>query len=197
LLGDKILDVATSLFLRDGYGPVSIEMIAREAGVSKRTLYQRFANKAVLFTSVVHRIMERLRPRNDARFFEGGSLEAILLGLGKIILDASLTPDALALHRVIVAEATRFPDLAAIVAKESAGPEAIRRIAALFEHEAAAGRIAVKNATFVAMQFLYMIIAVPQRRAMGAGTPMNASERNEWIANSVHLLLNGCRAGMS
>src|SRR5579863_6394646 len=55
-LRDTILDVATQHFLRDGYGPVSIEMVAREARVSKRTLYQRFANKAELFASVVHRI---------------------------------------------------------------------------------------------------------------------------------------------
>jgi hypothetical protein len=44
LLRDKILDVATALFLRDGYGAVSIEMIARDARISKRTFYQRFSN---------------------------------------------------------------------------------------------------------------------------------------------------------
>src|SRR6202166_1760501 len=52
LLRDKILDVATELFLRDGYAAVSIEMIARGARVSKRTFYQRFSNKAVVFTDV-------------------------------------------------------------------------------------------------------------------------------------------------
>jgi TetR/AcrR family transcriptional regulator, mexJK operon transcriptional repressor len=193
LLGDKIIDVATDLFLREGYGSVSLERIARDARVSKRTLYQRFTDKAGLFKAVVHRIVEQLRPKNDARFFEGGDLKTILLRLAKVILDASLTPDALALHRVIVAEATRFPDLAAAVSKESLGPEAIRRIAALLESEAVAGRLAVKNATFVATQFLFMIIALPQRRAMGAGPSMTAAERGAWIQNSVDLLLDGCR----
>ena len=194
LLGDRILDVATKLFLRDGYGPSSIELIAREAGVSKRTLYTRFANKAVLFTSVVHRVVERLRPPNEASFFEGGDLKTILIRLGEVILDATLTPNALALHRVIVAEATRFPELAIVVSQRGAGAEAVRRIGALLERETAAGRILVRNTNFVATQFLFMIISVPQRRALGVGKPMSAAERGEWVRNTVNLLLNGCRA---
>jgi TetR/AcrR family transcriptional regulator, mexJK operon transcriptional repressor len=195
-LADKILDVATEHFLRDGYGPISIEMVARDARVSKRTLYQRFANKAVLFTSVVHRIVERLRPKNDASFLEGDDLEEILLRLAKYILDATLTPDALALYRVIVAESIRFPELAGAVSRGNASAEAVHRIGALLEREAAAGRIRVQSTAFAAAQFLYMIIAIPQRRALGMGEPMSGAERAEWACNTVTLFLNGCRGAV-
>jgi TetR/AcrR family transcriptional repressor of mexJK operon len=194
MLGDKILDVATDLFLRDGYGAVSIEMVARKAGVSKRTLYQRFANKAVLFTQVVHRIIERLRPIDDTSLFEGNDLTKVLKRVAATILDAALTPNAIALYRIMVAEGGRFPDLALAVAKESAGPEAISRIGALLKREAAAGRITIKNSNFVAAQFLYMIIAIPHRRALGMGKPFSPAERAEWVNDTVHLFLNGCGA---
>lgn len=192
-LRDTILDVATQHFLKDGYGPVSIERVAREARVSKRTLYQRFANKTELFTSVVHRIVERLRPKNDASFFEGDDLEKILLRLARFILDATLTPDALALHRIIMAESMRFPELAGAVSQGNASAEAVQRIGALLEREKAAGRISVPNTGFAAAQFLFMIIAIPQRRALGMGKPMNGADRNSWARSTVALFLNGCR----
>jgi AcrR family transcriptional regulator len=194
LLGGKILDVATALFLREGYGAVSIEMLARDARISKRTFYQRFPNKAALFTAVVHRIIERLRPGDDANLFDGDDLKAILLRLAKIILDAALSPGALALHRIVIAEATRFPQLAMIVSQQNAGQEAVGRIRALLEREAAAGRIVASDCGFVATQFLYMVIALPQRRALGGGVAMTAKERDAWVRNTVNLLLNGCRA---
>jgi len=194
LLRDKILDVATALFLRDGYGAVSIEMIARDARISKRTFYQRFSNKAGLFTAVVHRIVERLRPGSDTGLFEGDDLEKLLLRLARFILDAALTPNALALHRIVVAEATRFPELAMVVSQQTAGREAVRRIGGLLEREARAGRLFVRDFAFAAAQFVYMVISLPQRRALGMGTPMTAPERDAWVRNTVNLFLNGCRA---
>jgi TetR/AcrR family transcriptional regulator, mexJK operon transcriptional repressor len=191
-LRDTILDVAAQHFLKNGYGLVSIEMVARGARVSKRTLYQRFANKAELFISVVHRIVERLRPENDASFFEGDNLERILLRLARFILDATLTPDALALHRIIIGESMRFPELARAVSQGNASAEAVRRIGALLERERAAGRICVPNTSFAAAQFLFMIIAIPQRRALGMGEPMNGAERDVWARSTVTLFLDGC-----
>src|SRR5947208_875980 len=44
-LGERILDVATHLFLSHGYGATSIEAVARRARVSKRTFYHRFPDK--------------------------------------------------------------------------------------------------------------------------------------------------------
>jgi TetR/AcrR family transcriptional regulator, mexJK operon transcriptional repressor len=193
LLADKILDVATELFLRDGYGAVSIVAIARVARISKRTFYHRFRDKGDLFTAVVHRIVERLRPENDKALFEGDDLEHILLRLARIILDAALTPNALALHRIIIAEATRFPELAMVVSQQGASHEAVRRIGALLEREARAGRISVDDYAFAAAQLLFMVVSLPQRRAL-VGPPMTSSERAAWVKGTVNLFLNGCRS---
>src|SRR6266851_4173090 len=96
---EQILDAATPLFLSHGYGATSIEEVAKQARMSKRTVYSRFQDKAELFGAVVHRLVERLRPPNAAheQFFEGGSLETILQRLAGLILRAALSPPALAL----------------------------------------------------------------------------------------------------
>ena len=191
-LGERILDAATHLFLSLGYGATSIEAVARRARVSKRTFYYRFRDKPALFVAVVHRIIDRLRPPADFPLLEG-DLEEILQRLAGLILRAALSPQAIALNRMIVAESGRFPKLAAIVTERGVTEEAIRFIAGVLDREAHAGKLALDNPTFAAQQFLYMIIALPQRRAMGFGAPMTSAEIDAWARHVVNLFLNGCR----
>jgi TetR/AcrR family transcriptional repressor of mexJK operon len=192
-LGETILDVATALFLTEGYGAISIEAIARRARIAKRTFYSRFDDKAELFGAVVHRLVERLRPSDDSGLFAGGTLEEILIRLARVILQAALSPSALALHRVILAEATRFPELAAVVTEQGGSREAVTRIGALLARAADAGELVLDDASFAAAQFLQMVVALPQRRALGLGTPMTPSELDAWARDTVALFLNGCR----
>lgn len=189
-LGERILDAATDLFFSHGYGSTSIEAIARRAGISKRTFYHRFADKPALFVAVVHRIIDRLRPSPDLPLLEGNVRE-ILERLARLILRAALVPQAVALHRMIIGESARFPKLAALVTARGVTGEAIRFIAELLEREARAGNLVLDNPTFAAGQFLYMVIALPQRRAMGLGVPMTPAEIEAWPRQVVALFLNG------
>jgi len=193
LLGDRILGVAEELFLDLGYGETSIEQIAKRARVSKRTFYHRFPDKAALFGAVVHRIVDRLRPPDVAGLFVGGSVEEILARLARAIFGVALNPQALALHRVILAESGRFPELASVVADRSAGRDAIERIGALLRRDACSKGLSSDASQFAATQFLQMIIAWPQRQALGMGVPMTPAELNAWAHQTITLFLNGCR----
>ena len=193
LLGERILDVATELFLAKGYGATSIEAVAKCARISKRTFYHRFPDKAALFGAVVHRIIERLRSSVDVPLYEGGSLEEILGRLARLILRAALTPMALAVSRLMVSEAQHFPELAAIAAREGSRAEAVGQIAAMLDREAQAGCLALDRPEFAAEQFLHIVISLPQRRALGLGKPMTAAELDAWADDCVNLFLNGCR----
>jgi TetR/AcrR family transcriptional regulator, mexJK operon transcriptional repressor len=187
LLGERILDVATELFLAEGYGATSIEAVAQRARISKRTFYHRFPDKAALFGAVVHRIIEGLRPPADTPLYEGGSLEEVLRRLARLILRAVLTPMALALNRLMVAE------LAAIVAREGGRAEVVGHIAVMLELEARAGTLAIGRPEFAAEQFLQLVVSLPQRRALGLGVPTTEAELDAWADDCVNLFLNGCR----
>ena len=195
-LGDHILDAATELFLDHGYGPTSIEAVARRARISKRTFYHRFDDKAALFSAVVHRIIERLHPPADVPLVSGGSLHENLQRLAQLMLRAALTPQAVALHRLIVAESVRFPELAVIASAQGGRQEAITLVAGLLEREVNAKQLAVNNSTFVAQQFLQMVVTIPQRRALGLGKIMTSREIDTWANDTVELFLNGCRGGV-
>jgi AcrR family transcriptional regulator len=192
-LADRILDAATDLFFARGYGATSIEAVAQRARISKRTFYHRFADKATLFGAVLHRIIEGLRPPPATPIVTGGGLAEVLRKLAGLILHAAVTPQALALHRLIVGESARFPKLAAAVTNEGATQEAIGLIAKLLAHEARAGTIALDDPDIAAEQFLYLVMSAPQRRALGLGKPMTAAELDRWASSVVDLFLNGCR----
>lgn len=194
-LADRIVDAGSELFFSLGYGATTIEAVAQRARVSKRTFYDRFENKSALLSAVVHRTIERMRPPANVPLLRGRNLEEILRGLADLILRAALSPPAIALNRLIVAESGRFPDLARVVNKEGATGEAIRLIAELLKREARTAKLGLSDPAFAAQQFLHMLIAVPQRRAMGIGTPMTGAEIDTWGRNVVNLFLNGCRGG--
>jgi TetR/AcrR family transcriptional repressor of mexJK operon len=193
LLGDRILDVATELFLAEGYGATSIEAVAQRARISKRTFYHRFPDKAALFDAVLRRIIQGIRPPPDAPLFEGSDLGEVLRRLARLAVHASVAPMALALSRLMLAEAHRFPELAAIVAREGSRGDAVLQITAMLQREAGAGRLAIDRPGFAAEQFLSLLMTVPQRRALGLGAAMTRAELDAWADDCVNLFLNGCR----
>lgn len=52
---EVIVDAASRLFLAPGAGPVSMDGLARELGMSKKTIYRHFPDKHSLLTAVLDR----------------------------------------------------------------------------------------------------------------------------------------------
>jgi TetR/AcrR family transcriptional regulator, mexJK operon transcriptional repressor len=192
-LRERILGVAAELFLTEGYGSTTIEAVAARAGISKRTFYHRFDDKAALFAAVVHDIIEKLRPPPGVPLLEGATLPDILRRLAGLILRAALAPQAIALHRLMAAESVRFPELVRAVNGEGGAEEATALISGLLARELPDATFTAAARAFAAQQFLHMVVALPQRRAMGLGAPMTPAELDAWADNVVTLFLNGCR----
>lgn len=107
----RILDTATRLFLERGVDGTSCEQVAAEARAGKASIYARYANKAELFAAVIQRAVDR----NMAASHVAPAhlpLRERLVAAASSIAEASLQPDAIALMRLIIAEAGRRPELA-------------------------------------------------------------------------------------
>jgi len=191
-LNERILAVASELFLTEGYGSTSIEAVAAGAGISKRTFYHRFDDKAALFAAVVHRIIEQIRPPADVPLLEGADLQQILRRLAGLMLRAALSPQAIALHRLVTGESVRFPNLARAVYGAWVG-QATTLIRDLLARELRDSRLTEKLRTFAAEEFLLMIVSFPQRRVMGIEVPTTANEIDIWADGAARLFLDGCR----
>jgi TetR/AcrR family transcriptional repressor of mexJK operon len=192
-LRERILSAATELFLAEGFGSTSIEAVAARARISKRTLYDRFEDKAALFAAAVHGVIAHIRPPPDVPLIEGASLSEMLHRLAQFILNAALAPQALALYRLVHAEAARFPQLARAVEGDAGNREAVTLIASLLARELPDSKLAAEDREFAASQFIFMVMTIPRRRAIGYGTPMTAAELDTWAGKAVRLFLDGYR----
>ncbi|MBU6441901.1 MAG: TetR/AcrR family transcriptional regulator [Betaproteobacteria bacterium] len=199
-LGERILDAAMELMLEQGYGATSIEAVAARAGVSKRTFYHRFADKAALVQAVVARVVERARPPLAARPSTPGrdaapapeGLEGLRRSLhefGSHTLRAALSPQVLALYRLIIGESHRFPDLLRAVALSGGRAQAVRTLVDTMCRQLP--QLPPAQAEFAAQQFLQMLVSLPQLRAMGIGDAMSEPECELWVSQTVDLLLDG------
>ncbi|GAA1578136.1 TetR/AcrR family transcriptional regulator [Leucobacter aridicollis] len=100
---DRILDEALALFASRGYGAVTIDELALSAQVTKRTIYAYFGDKAGVFTAVIERF------RAQAGVVSGAGV----LETATRIVEVLFSDSAVAMHRLMIAEAQQFPELAA------------------------------------------------------------------------------------
>jgi AcrR family transcriptional regulator len=56
----EILDAATEVFLENGYGGATIDLVVERAGASKATVYSFFGGKDGLFAAIVEERVERI-----------------------------------------------------------------------------------------------------------------------------------------
>jgi TetR/AcrR family transcriptional regulator, mexJK operon transcriptional repressor len=162
---ESILAAAKRAFLAGGFGAVSMDMIAREAGVSKATVYAHFGSKEELFGAVIARECEQRFAGLSADELDPADLRASLAVLGCRFLELVLSPDAIALHRIILGEVSRFPVLGEVFWR--AGPERNhRQIEAFLKSAAAGGALAARDIRLAAEQFVSLVRGEIQLRQL-------------------------------
>lgn len=187
----QILEGAAAAFARDGYEGTSMSIIAATAGVSKGTLYNYFAGKKELFAAFVQRECAQSLSVIFDDVDEDAPLAATLYQTGRRLVDMLTTESAILMFRMVVAEARKFPELAALF--DAAGPQrALVRMAALIGHHAARGRISIEDPTFAASQLLSLMQprALMQRR-MGLIDAVPEAEKDRTVREAVRLFLAG------
>lgn len=151
---EAILAAAERAFLAAGFGAVSMDAIARGAGVSKATVYAHFHGKEELFGAVVAQVVSE-RPFSGlwAEVLDPFDVETSLTTIASRFLDLVLSPEAIALNRIIIGEVTRFPMLGRVFWE--AGPEDARVQIELFLRRATdAGSLVLPDARLAAEQFI-------------------------------------------
>lgn len=106
-----VLAGARAVFLANGFSASTTDMIQQAAGVSKSTVYSHYSNKEALFVAVVEAECERLLNMIRNAKSQEKRLADRLNALALAYLELVLSPDGLALYRMVVAEAIRFPEL--------------------------------------------------------------------------------------
>jgi AcrR family transcriptional regulator len=188
-----ITEAAIELFLDRGYRGTSMDDIAAAASVSKQTVYKQFAEKEQLFTHVVEALVSAASdPVHDAvRHLEStGNVEVELRRVARRQLELVLDPRLMQLRRLVIAEATRFPQLGRVFFEQ--GPQ--RTIDALTDAMrafAARGALRIDDPVVAATQFNWLVMGEPLNRAMLLGLPQppTPQELDDWATAGVRTFL--------
>ena len=119
----EILTAALDVFLRTGYGATTVDELASAAQVTKRTLYAYYGDKAEVFAAMVRQLAAAVS-------LDAASDRDTLETLAARIVSRLHSDELVGLHQLVIAESTRFPELALILH----GSGDARHVARLAEH---------------------------------------------------------------
>jgi len=177
-----ILDGACQVFLLRGFGGANMDDVAAAARVSKMTVYRYFSSKEQLFAGVVRDMCDRVVDPALVGTMERLPLRAALRTFGRRMLEIVFAPETLGLHRIVVAESQRFPELGKLFYASGPGGS----IAALAEYLARHrndAELKIKNPRLAAEEFLELLRGYDHMRALlrvgGGPSPRKLKERVE------------------
>jgi TetR/AcrR family transcriptional regulator, mexJK operon transcriptional repressor len=190
---DELLDGALDLFLDRGFEQATIDAIAASVGMSKRTVYARYANKAQLFKAAVQRSIERLIvPQATLQALDTGDFAATLAAVARMRVAQVMTPAGLKQQRIINSESYRFPEIFTMAYEQNTRP-VIEFLASLLRRETASGTLSVTDPDQAALVFLSMVVSGPVR-VIVSGHGLSRAEIEDRLQFAILLFLDGVRA---
>lgn len=149
----QVIEGARKVFLAQGFDAASMGEIARQAGVSKGTLYVYFDSKERLFEAVVE---DERRGQAEQVFSldpNDHDVEAVLGRLGKAFVEFLCQPSSISPLRTVMSIAERMPEVGRSFYE--AGPMCgSSRVSAYLDAQVAAGILKIDDTEVAAAQFL-------------------------------------------
>jgi TetR/AcrR family transcriptional regulator of autoinduction and epiphytic fitness len=180
----QILDGAGRIFSTLGFDAASMNDAAREAQVSKATLYVYFQDKEHLFTAICAERRDRNISELIALLDREQPLEDVLTRFGINVMTIIAQPFVIAAHRIVIGVAERMPE----IGREfyEAGPQrTIDAVAAFIDHHVAAGNLKVPDSSLAAAQFLELVqTEIMRPRLYGAISEQATAQDIEQVVKS-------------
>jgi|SRR5215472_10902572 len=197
----RILDAARQVFLERGFDGASIDEIAEVARSGKPTIYARFRDKRALFTEVVTTDVLSRIAEFKVEVPTGATIEERLTNAATTLLHWGFDNDRIALMRLAIAEARRFPDLATTVnrrARELSTELGVHLLRELTRSDELGSLPAFAPDRLATTARLFLdIIAIPMllRALFEMNFRTHAPEIDAHVARGVAFFLAGCRNG--
>jgi AcrR family transcriptional regulator len=188
-----IAEAARTEFAHSGYAATTMENVARCAGVSTKTMYRLFPNKAAVFEAMVTERIDTFVSVVKLRACNGSDVEAALTEALQVCAELMLDGDVIALQRVILGDSDKFPDVAETFFHKAITPTQ-NALANWLRAQQKRGIIEIDDADTAAGMLLGMLAMQPVRSVMfGHRPPPTPEERAQRARTCARLFLSGCR----
>ena len=180
---DQVLDGARTIFMRDGFEGASVDDIAREANVSKATLYSYFPDKRLLFLEVAK---SECKAQSDAaieRIEATGDLREALTEAAGRMVRFFMSDVGMQVYRIVVGESQRFPEIGRQFYES--GPAMVREILRKFLQKGVdTGKLKIDDIDLAADQF-------PELCKAGLHLPMALGLRTSFTDAEIDRVIDG------
>lgn len=190
-MDDAVKSAALELFLDQGYEATTMEEVAAAAGITKRTLYKRYADKAELFSAAMRQAREEF---NAPDIVHGKSGDISFAGeleiLAQALLDQALDARTIKLSRIAAAQSGQFPEEITNAYDISLSPriEAVTRV--LEHHRNEIDPDMYAELANLAELFISIVTGIPARLA-GYGKLRGKAFETQRLKVAVKLFLRG------
>jgi AcrR family transcriptional regulator len=181
----RVLQAACALFLRDGYR-VSMGAVAREAGVSKQTVYAHFENKDTLFHAAVEQLV---LPLHATLTPESRGLSSTLVALARAHQTYVMDQANVALGRMLIAEAPRFPAAARTFFRTAIDTVA-SRLAGCMAEAMDLGTMRREDPEVAAELFLAMLYGLEGDRRLFGMHARGQKAQDDWARHAVTVFMH-------
>ncbi len=151
----QILDAAEELFHSMGVENTSMDQLALQAQVSKRTVYNHFATKDVLFQAILQRMFEKLAHGSEMRFDTSSPIEQQLHQIAEDEV-AMLSSEAfLRVAKIAIMQVMQRPELAQEMNDNALGCK--RYLETFLTDACAADVLEIADIPFASKQFIFQL----------------------------------------
>lgn len=189
---DIVLTAAERVFLRLGFAATSMDEVAEEAGVSKRTVYSNFGSKEQLFAAVIRARCTSVKPHEKifSQALELPPMEGLKM-LAISFLKEIFASEQLELYQTCVAAARSRPEVAAILLD---GPiaETQQRFSDFLTSHVEAGRMDLEDPNIAAAHLVALLKTNLHMKLM-LGQPVRLGPKRiaQSADSSIRLFMNG------
>ncbi|MHA7305683.1 TetR/AcrR family transcriptional regulator [Arthrobacter sp. TMN-49] len=194
----QILDAALTLFVANGYVGTSTDQIAAASSVSKQTIYKYFADKEGLFTALITDVSDRIHnpfdELTDAMRSAPDAETAIKL-LAEQFTRSIMNPRVQEIRRLVLAEATRFPDLGRLYWQRGF-ERVLKSVTNCLRLVAERELMSISQPSVAAQHLTGMLLWIPSNRVMfcGPASGFDADELTQLIDLGVEAFISAYRS---
>ena len=191
---DEIATAALEVFAKRGLHQTTLDDIAKEAGVSKGTIYLYFKSKEDLFIAAAQRVVpspEELKLEAPKTMTEN-DVESLLREVARTMYRRFCTPAYRAFFALMAAESLRHPEWGQLYFEKIVLAQN-RRFAELFQRAAATGAIRRVNPLLVARAFIGMFLTMALTQEHLGGKKLTPFSEKQVIDSLTDIFLQGIR----
>lgn len=186
---EEIVTAANALFMENGYELTSMEAVARQAGVSKLTIYSHFADKSELFRAIIQYRCDKIgMPTTFQPEAQLPVEEALLKIAGRAVANI-FRPDSIRLIRLVQAEALHRPEIVRIYYE--VGPRRVKTaFTDLLREFNRQGQLSITDPICASEQFFSLLKGEKLQQVLAFQSPQpEAEELDSHVKATVGLFL--------